>query len=256
MRRRRRARARPSPRTRPPHGTWPGSARCRGTRPRAAGRCAAPRRSRRATPRGRRSGPPAAARRAAAIAVSRCPGPGSTRAGPSPSHVAVPSSPTARQAPVHEVSKPSAAQLPSNAKRTPSLISNTACAAAGPGVPAPRRVVGLAVDRQRARAGDRPGAVEQVDGHVEQQRLGEREQELGGDPVRAVEVARDAAQRPEARDRLAEGLQARQVAPVLADREQPAACGRPPRSSRPPRAASRPSASPTARRRPPRARRS
>ena len=53
-------------------------------------------------------------------------------AAPSPSQVAAPRSPTARQAPVHEVRNPSPAQLPVNAKRSPPSIRNTACAAAGP----------------------------------------------------------------------------------------------------------------------------
>ena len=60
------------------------------------------------------------------------PGPDSTRGASSPSQVAVPCSPTARHEPVHDVSNPSAAQLPSKAKRTPSLIRKMAWAAAGP----------------------------------------------------------------------------------------------------------------------------
>jgi hypothetical protein len=53
-------------------------------------------------------------------------------AAPSPSHVALPRSPTARQIPVHEVRNPSPAQLPVNANRSSSLIRKTAWAAAGP----------------------------------------------------------------------------------------------------------------------------
>ncbi len=56
----------------------------------------------------------------------------STRGARSPSQVALPRSPTARQRPVHDVRNPSAAQLPVNANRSSSLIRNTAWAAAGP----------------------------------------------------------------------------------------------------------------------------
>jgi hypothetical protein len=66
-------------------------------------------------------------------AVIVLPGPGSTCGTAwSPSQIAVPCSPTARQVPVHEVWKPSAAQLPVKAKRRPPLIRKTACADAGP----------------------------------------------------------------------------------------------------------------------------
>ena len=64
--------------------------------------------------------------------MTRSPGAGSTRGMPSPSQTAVPRSPIARQDPVHDVRKPSAAQLPVNVKRRSPLMRKMALAAAGP----------------------------------------------------------------------------------------------------------------------------
>ena len=97
----------------------------------------------------------------------------------SPSQVAIPPSPIARHQPVHDVSSRGAAQLPTNVKRRSPVIAKTAVAAAGPSYQLHGGLYGVAVDRQRVGAGERARGVEQVDGHVEQQRLREREQELG-----------------------------------------------------------------------------
>ncbi len=93
---------------------------------------------------------------------------------------------------------------------------------ARPLVPVPGRRVGLAVDRLRLGAGDEAGGVEQVDRHVEQQRVIHRRHEaLRFDAVADVEVAGQAGERAQAGDRVAEREQRRHVAAVLADHQQP-----------------------------------
>ncbi len=135
----------------------------------------------------------------------RWPRAGETTGASSSSQIALPRSPVARQLPVHEVAKPSPAQLPVNAKRSPPVIVKIASAAASPSYQLQGGFDASQYTRERVGAGDRPRAVEQVDRHVEQQRVREGEEELGRVvAVRDEELAGEVGEPAELRDRVAE----------------------------------------------------